>query len=86
MPIYEYRCADCGKRTSALLRSFDAPDPPCAICGSAKVHRLVSTFATRRPDDADDFGGMDDMNMDAGMDDGYGDDLSDDWSGAPDDF
>src|ERR1700680_2755049 len=33
MPIYEYLCAKCGRRSSALLTSFSSPDPACPYCG-----------------------------------------------------
>jgi putative FmdB family regulatory protein len=61
MPIYEYECEACGKRSSALLAAWSAPDPPCPHCGSPKVSRLVSTFATSRSEgdsgsDLSDFG------------------------------
>ena len=73
MPIYEYQCENCGERSSALLARFDADDPPCPNCGQPRLHRLVSTFATRGRDDGDDDfgGGMDDFGPEAGggMDD-----------------
>ena len=77
MPIYEYRCEACGKRSSALLGSWSAPDPPCPKCGEARLQRLVSTFATVKSEEAafdggDDFGGGDD-------DFGGGDCGDDDW-------
>ena len=78
MPIYEYRCAKCGRRSSALIPRWDSPDPPCRHCGSKRVQRLVSSFATQRPGDADDFG----SDFDAG--DG-GDDESG-FGGDDDDF
>ena len=60
MPIYEYRCSACGKRTSALLASYSSADPACPHCGKSELHRLVSTFATVRSDGgADDFGKAD---------------------------
>ena len=46
MPIYEYRCEACGKRSSTLLGSFASPDPPCPYCGKPALKRLISTFAT----------------------------------------
>ena len=47
MPIYEYRCADCGKRTELFQRSQARPDPPaCAHCGSFRARRAPSHFAT----------------------------------------
>ena len=72
MPIYEYRCGACGKRSSALLPSFSSPDPACPHCGKSELKRMVSTFATVRSDGEDDFGGGDDF--DGGGDDGGGDD------------
>jgi putative FmdB family regulatory protein len=73
MPIYEYRCQSCGRGSSALLRSWDAADPPCPHCGSRSLGRLVSTFATARSEDAgdSDFGDDFDSGMD-GADDGDG--------------
>jgi putative FmdB family regulatory protein len=78
MPIYEYACEACGKRSTALLATWSAPDPPCPHCGSVKVRRLVSTFATTRSEgdsgsDLSDFG-----------EDAYGDD--DDFGGGDSDF
>ncbi|HEV2036640.1 MAG TPA: zinc ribbon domain-containing protein [Candidatus Dormibacteraeota bacterium] len=77
MPIYEYRCEVCGKRSSALLTSFSSPDPVCPHCGKAGLHRLVSTFATVHSGDdggegdSGDFGGDGDSG---GGDFGDGDD------------
>jgi len=62
VPIYEYRCEECGKRSSALLPSYSSPDPVCPHCGKPALRRLVSTFATARSGDddgGDDFGGDD---------------------------
>jgi len=83
MPIYEYRCEECGKRSSALLPSYSSPDPVCPHCGKPALRRLVSTFATARSgeDGGDDFGG-DDMGGDdfggGGDGDGGGFDDGDD--------
>ena len=85
MPIYEYRCEECGKRSTSLLPSYSSPDPPCPHCGKPALRRLVSTFATVSSgeggggddfDDggggADDFGGNDDFGGgDFGGDDDY---------------
>jgi putative FmdB family regulatory protein len=61
MPIYEYRCSACGKRSSSLLSSYSAADPACPYCGKSELRRLVSTFATVRSGDdgGDEFGGGD---------------------------
>ena len=72
MPIYEYRCEECGKRSSALLGSFSSPDPACPHCGKKALRRLVSTFATVTSGESD--GGDDDFG--GGADDfGGGDDF-----------
>lgn len=64
MPIYEYRCEECGKRSSALLASYSSSDPVCPHCGKHALRRLVSTFATvsggESDDGGDDFTGGDD--------------------------
>jgi putative FmdB family regulatory protein len=47
MPIYEYRCGDCG-RVFELLRPVgaDATGVSCPECSSAKVERVLSCFAS----------------------------------------
>jgi putative FmdB family regulatory protein len=74
VPIYEYRCEECGKKSS-LLVGFSSPDPACPHCGQPALRRLVSTFATVSSGDGDDdFGGGDD-DFSGGDDDlGGGDD------------
>jgi putative FmdB family regulatory protein len=82
MPIYEYRCEACGKRSSTLLSSYSSPDPPCPHCGKPALRRLVSTFATTGSGDADagdDFGG-------GGGGDDFGGGGEDDFGGGDDDF
>jgi putative FmdB family regulatory protein len=49
MPIYEYRCAACGRRSSVFVRSVTSPaKPKCEHCGSSKMSRLMSKFAVHR--------------------------------------
>lgn len=45
MPIYEYGCLDCRRRSSRLVRGAADAEPACQHCGSGHVRRLVSTFA-----------------------------------------
>ena len=47
MPIYEYRCADCGKRPSIFFASLSTVEssPACPNCGSRKLTRLISRTA-----------------------------------------
>jgi putative FmdB family regulatory protein len=46
MPIYEYRCRECGEVTEALVPMGGKPDVACAKCGSKKTERKFSTFGT----------------------------------------
>jgi putative FmdB family regulatory protein len=48
VPIYEYACPGCGKRSTALLPSWSAADPACPHCAARSLRRLVSTFAAPR--------------------------------------
>lgn len=45
MPIYEFRCSDCGKVTNHFTRKIDTEvRPNCEHCGSDKTARMVSKF------------------------------------------
>ena len=45
MPIYEYRCHDCGNRTSVFVKSMRSTvDAVCSSCGSKELVRLISSF------------------------------------------
>lgn len=46
MPIYEYECTQCGKRTELLQRMDDAPMASCPECGGA-VRKLLSAPAVQ---------------------------------------
>jgi putative FmdB family regulatory protein len=49
MPIYEYRCADCLKRTTVVTLSVGAAlDPVCQHCGGRSLTKLVSRVAVRK--------------------------------------
>jgi len=47
MPIYEYRCRECGEKFEKLvLRARDAETIECPRCGQRASEQLYSTFAT----------------------------------------
>jgi len=45
MPLYEYKCQDCGREFEELTSFARANDVACIYCGSRKVERLMSTFS-----------------------------------------
>jgi putative FmdB family regulatory protein len=52
MPIYEYRCEDCKRKTSVLtLRISEKVDPSCEHCGGRRLRRLMSRFATLKSEE-----------------------------------
>ncbi|MBX6377557.1 MAG: zinc ribbon domain-containing protein [Clostridia bacterium] len=48
MPLYDYRCLQCGRKVEVLLLRRDDAVPPCPACGSREMQRLVSRFAYHR--------------------------------------
>ena len=55
MPIYEYRCGECGKRSSHFYQTFSAAasaEPRCPNCQSASLSRLVSRVAVHRSEES----------------------------------
>jgi len=45
MPIYEYRCGDCGHRQDHLQKHSDPLIEVCPACGGEKMERLPSWLA-----------------------------------------
>ncbi|MCX6000785.1 MAG: zinc ribbon domain-containing protein [Chloroflexi bacterium] len=46
MPVYEFRCNACRKKTSLLAKRIGEPlAPTCPACGSTDLTRLFSSFA-----------------------------------------
>lgn len=53
MPIYEFRCRQCRKKTTALVMVRDRIDEVrCSSCGSVDLERLWSRFATVKSEEA----------------------------------
>jgi putative FmdB family regulatory protein len=46
MPIYEFHCGKCGEDSELLVRSTDWKDSECPHCGSKKLSKKFSTFAS----------------------------------------
>lgn len=52
LPVYEFRCRDCGRRCALLVGMVAEPDDErCPHCGSAALVRLVSRFRRGRTED-----------------------------------
>jgi putative FmdB family regulatory protein len=49
MPIYEYKCNDCGQIFEILTTSGNSTEPvQCRNCQSAKVNKIISAGSFRR--------------------------------------
>ena len=49
MPIYEFSCPNCHKKSSFLVRSSSAAgEPKCSVCGNTDLVRTISTFALHK--------------------------------------
>ena len=71
MPIYEYVCRDCRRRSSILVLSVrNAALTSCRHCGSAEIDRVMSRFAAPQSEhsrlesltDPEGLGGLDEQD------------------------
>jgi len=47
MPIYEFHCGKCERDSEILIRSSDWNGTKCPHCGSEKLEKKFSTFASK---------------------------------------
>lgn len=47
MPIFEYRCKECGHVTAFLEKADARRSHACEECGSRRTEKVFSTFAAR---------------------------------------
>lgn len=47
MPIYEYRCQQCGHQLATLQKLADAPLTDCPACQASALRKLLSTPGLR---------------------------------------
>ena len=55
MPVYEYRCGTCRRRSSRLFRTFaEIATPSCPHCGAApeQMQKLISRVAVMKSEEA----------------------------------
>jgi putative FmdB family regulatory protein len=48
MPIFEFQCGACEQPFELLILPGRRKKPACPQCGSGRVHKQFSTFATGR--------------------------------------
>jgi putative FmdB family regulatory protein len=97
MPIYEFRCRQCRRKTTALVLSRERiEEVRCEACGSNDLERLWSRFATVKSEEArmdaladpSAFGGVDEsdpksmMRWMKRMGEAMGEDAGDDFEQA----
>jgi putative FmdB family regulatory protein len=52
MPVFEFRCRDCGKKFATLLgMTADANSVSCTHCGSKEADKLISRFVRGKSED-----------------------------------
>ncbi len=53
MPIYEYACQECHRKSSVLVLSSRNPSAAtCRHCGGTRMERLLSRFAAPKSEEA----------------------------------
>ena len=54
MPVYEYKCQACGRRTNVRMsyKEYDRASPRCTACKSSSLARLISKVRIARSEDS----------------------------------
>ena len=84
MPLFDFRCRDCGSRFE-VLTSYEQSlgEMVCTNCHGKNVRKLIPLVAKRGKGAGDDFGDFGDMSGDMGDDLGEGgDDDGDRYGGS----
>ncbi|HEY0457487.1 MAG TPA: zinc ribbon domain-containing protein [Verrucomicrobiae bacterium] len=53
MPLYEFHCDKCERDSEVLVRSTKWEGTPCPHCGSKKLQKKLSIFASSNGGEAD---------------------------------
>lgn len=48
MPLYEYRCGECGRNVEVMRGSTEPTPESCPLCGGEKLTRLFSRFSVAK--------------------------------------
>jgi len=55
VPFYNYRCRDCGRKSTLFLSSYaayDEAEPSCSHCGSANLVEIIGRVAVAKSEEA----------------------------------
>ena len=53
MPVYEYRCESCGRRSTILVMNLATyVVPPCEHCRTGTLRKLISRFAVLKSEES----------------------------------
>ncbi len=58
MPLYEYRCRECGVRYEKLIFRKGTAAPPCPSCAAEDVEKLFSVPSVKTGGASSPAGGM----------------------------
>jgi putative FmdB family regulatory protein len=49
MPMYDYKCLDCGKESliALTLKDHEAKNVTCPHCGSRRLEQIISSFMAK---------------------------------------
>ncbi len=50
MPIYEFKCGQCGKEFESLVFSSNEDPVTCPVCSSTETRKILSVFASTSGD------------------------------------
>jgi len=48
MPIYDFKCRECGRTSEVFVRNLDSPVAHCPDCGSEDMEKLISASITMK--------------------------------------
>jgi len=56
MPIFDFRCRDCGSVSEVLVRGSDGARPQCGSCGGDNLEKLMTASYMIKMDSGGDGG------------------------------
>jgi putative FmdB family regulatory protein len=85
MPLFEYRCDECGRRFTMLVGvTAEKAKLRCPKCGSLKATKLISRIARTSKGEDDEFDDSDFPESGEDLDEGGAEDENDDYGDLDD--